>query len=177
MTTAWGPPRPPASSLNLFFDVRSSPYFVKDDRNFILYQTAAQFPILQGLSLVDVYLSRGHSVEPHWHPNANELLYTIQGEIVEYVLNPYTLELLGYRVGPQQSVYIPWGWWHWTIALTDDVRLVVTFDNNRFESIYGSDILRKTPPETIQAVYGLNAAQWAEVVRPLRQTVVIGPPG
>ncbi|WP_332699007.1 cupin domain-containing protein [Halalkalibacter lacteus] len=176
MKTAGGQIDYSSPSLNLSFDLRPSPYFVKDDWNFILYQTVKQLPVLQGLSLADVYLSRGHSIEPHWHPNANELLYMIQGEIVEYILNPYTNQLLSYRVGPQQSVYIPMGWWHWTIATTDHTRLVVSFDNNDFGIIYGSDILRMTPPEVFQMVYGINATQWAEVIKPIDQTVIIGPP-
>ncbi|WP_234410528.1 cupin domain-containing protein [Caldalkalibacillus mannanilyticus] len=163
-------------SLNLSFDLRTSPYFVKDDQNFILYQTAKQLPVIQGLSLVDLYLSKGHGIEPHYHPNANELLYLIQGGIIEYVLNPFTLQLLTYRIGPHQSVYIPMGWWHWTIAVMDHTRLVVSFDNKEFDIVYGSDILRKTPPEVFQMMYGINATQWAEVIEPIDQTVIIGPP-
>ncbi|WP_072331321.1 MULTISPECIES: cupin domain-containing protein [unclassified Paenibacillus] len=165
-----------SSSWNLFFDLRTSPYFVKNERNFIYYQTAKQLPVMRGLSLVDISLSKGHSIEPHWHPNANELLYVFQGEIIESVLDPFTLQLLNYRVGPQQSVYIPMGWWHWTTAITDHCRLVASFDQNNFESVYGSDILRKTPPEVFRIVYGLNAAQWAEAIEPIDQTVIIGPP-
>lgn len=176
MSTSSNPIDLSSPFLNLSFDLRTSPYFVKNERNFVLYQTAEQLPVIQGLSLVDVYLSKGHSIEPHWHPNANELLYMVQGEIVEYVLNPFTLQLLTYRVGPHQSVYIPMGWWHWTIAVTDGARLVVSFDNKEFEIIYGSDILRKTPPEVLQMVYGINAAQWAEVIKPIDQTIIIGPP-
>lgn len=176
MTGAGDPIDYSSPLLNLSFDLRSSPYKVKDDRNFILYQTSKQLPVMKGLSLVDVFLSKGHSIEPHWHPNANELLYMIQGEIVESILNPFTLQLLSYRVGPQQSVYIPMGWWHWTIAVKDHTRFVVSFDNNDFESIYGSDILRKTPSEVFQIVYGINGAQWAEIIKPIDQTVIIGPP-
>ncbi|WP_248924083.1 cupin domain-containing protein [Paenibacillus hamazuiensis] len=176
MTTANDQTSYSSSSLNLSFDLRSSPYFVKDDRNFILYQTAKQLPVIQGLSLVDVFLSKGHSIEPHWHPNANELLYMIQGEIVESILNPFTLQVLSYRVGPLQSVYIPTGWWHWTIAVTDQTRFVVSFDNKDFQIIYGSDVLRKTPPEVLQIVYGIHAPQWTEAVKPVDQTVIIGPP-
>ncbi|SDZ57415.1 Cupin [Evansella caseinilytica] len=161
--------------LNLSFNVGSSPYFVRDERNFVLYQTVKHLPAMQGLSLADVFLDRGHSIEPHWHPNANELLYMVNGEIVEYIFNPFTSQLLHYRLGPQQSVYIPMGWWHWTIAITDRTRFVATFDNKEFEVTYGSDILRKTPPEVFQMVYGIDAAQWANVIRPINQTVVIGP--
>ncbi|AEI39684.1 hypothetical protein KNP414_01116 [Paenibacillus mucilaginosus KNP414] len=53
---------------------------------------------------------------------------------------------------------------------------MVSFDNQEFDVIYGSDVLRKTPPEVIQMIYGIKAAQWAEVIKPIDKTVIIGPP-
>jgi quercetin dioxygenase-like cupin family protein len=165
-----------SSSLNLSFDLKSAPYFQKNSQNFILQQTAKQFPVMQNLSVFDVYLSREHSVEAHWHPNANELAYMIQGEADVSMLNPFTLQVLSYRVKPPQTVYIPMGWWHWAFAVTDHTHLLAIFDNNSAQVVYGSDILRKTPTEVFQAIYGVNAAQLAEVLKPIDQTVTIGPP-
>ncbi|TYP79200.1 cupin domain-containing protein [Paenibacillus methanolicus] len=176
MTTEGKPNEYSSPSLDLSFDMRASPYFVKDDRNFILYQTSKQLPVMRNLSLVEVGLSKGHSVEPHWHPNANELLFVAEGEIVEAMFNPFTEQILRYRLGPSQTVYIPMGWWHWTLAVADQSRLVVSFDHGAFEAIYGSDILRKTPPEVLQAVYDVNPEAWMEAVKPISQTVIIGPP-
>jgi oxalate decarboxylase/phosphoglucose isomerase-like protein (cupin superfamily) len=165
-----------SSSLNLSYDLKNTPYFRKNSQNFILQQTAKQFPVLENLSIFDVYLSSGHSIEAHWHPNANELAYMIQGEAVVSILNPFTLNVLSYRVKSPQTVYIPKGWWHWALAVTDHTHLLAIFDNNFTQSIYGSDILRKTSPEVFQAIYGVNAAQLAEVLKPIDQTVIIGPP-
>ncbi|MFM9277178.1 cupin domain-containing protein [Paenibacillus jiagnxiensis] len=106
-------------SLNLSFDLRAKPFFVQNPQNFILQQFAEQLPVMQNLSLLDIYLSKGHSVEAHWHPNAAELVYVIQGEADISVLNPFTLQILSYRVKPPQTVYIPMGWWHWEIATRD----------------------------------------------------------
>lgn len=166
----------PSPPLNLFFDIRSAPFFVYDQQNYIYYQTSRQLPAMQSLSLFDVYLSSGHSIEPHWHPNANELIYMIQGEIVESVFNPYTKQVQSYRVRPQQTVYIPMGWWHWTIAMAEHTHFTASFDNPAAEIIYGSDVLRLTPPEVFQLAYGIDSAKWAETISPIRQTVVIGPP-
>ncbi|WP_232278796.1 cupin domain-containing protein [Paenibacillus sp. 481] len=131
---------------------------------------------MQNLGLLDIYLSKGNSVEAHWHPNAAELVYVIQGEAVVSILNPFTLQILTYRVKPPQTVYIPMGWWHWEIALTDHVHLLAIFDNHAAQTVFGSDVLRKTPPEVFQLIYGVNAAQLAEVLKPINQTVIIGPP-
>ncbi|MCR8843576.1 cupin domain-containing protein [Paenibacillus sp. SC116] len=163
-------------SLNLSFDLRSAPFYQKNDQNFILQQFQKQLPVMQNLGLLDIYLSRGNSVEAHWHPNAAELVYVIQGEAVVSILNPFTLQVLTYRVKPPQTVYIPMGWWHWEIALTDRTHLLAIFDNSAAQTVFGSDVLRKTPPEVFQIIYGVNAAQLAEVLKPITQTVIIGPP-
>jgi quercetin dioxygenase-like cupin family protein len=163
-------------SLNLSFDLSQATYFKQNEQNFILQQFAAQLPVMQNLGLLDIYLSRGHSVEPHWHPNAAELVYVVQGEAIITILNPFTLQLLSYQVKPPQTVYIPMGWWHWEIANADQTHLLAIFDNNAAQAVFGSDVLRKTPPEVFQLVYGVNATQLAQVLKPIDQTVVIGPP-
>jgi hypothetical protein len=149
-------------SLNLSFDIRSAPYYVKDNQNFIFQQLAGQTPFLQSLGVFDVYLSAGHSIEPHWHPNANEIIYMIQGEMIESVLNPCTLQVLSYRLRPQQT------------ASMDNTHFTATFDNSNVGIIFGSDVLRMTPPAVFQAVYGVDARQLAEVLRPIDRTVIIG---
>ncbi len=165
-----------SSALNLAFDLRTAPFFRKNSQNFILQQTVEQMPVMQNLSVFDVYMSRGHSVEAHWHPNANELLYTVSGEAIVSMLNPFTQQVLSYRVTPPQTVYIPQAWWHWAFAATDQTHLLAIFDNNATQAIYGSDVLRKTPPVVFQAIYGVNASQLAEVLSPINQRVIMGPP-
>jgi oxalate decarboxylase/phosphoglucose isomerase-like protein (cupin superfamily) len=163
-------------SLNLSFDLSTSLLFQQNSQNFILQQFAKQLPVMQNLGLLDVYLSKGHSVEAHWHPNASELQYVVQGEVAVSILNPLSRQILSYRVKPAQTAYIPMGWWHWQTATMDNTHFVAVFDNNATQIVFGSDILRKTPPEVFQMIYGVNAAQLADVLKPIDQTVVIGPP-
>lgn len=163
-------------SLNLSFNLRATPFFVQNPENFILQQFAGQLPVMQNLGLLDIYLSKGHSVEAHWHPNAAELVYAIQGEADISILNPFTLQILSYRIKPPQTVYIPMGWWHWEIATMDQTHLLAIFDNHEAQVVFGSDVLRRTPPEVFQKIYGVNASQLSEVLKPIDQTVVIGPP-
>lgn len=165
-----------SAQLNLAFDLTTSPFYLKNNQNFILQQFAPQTPFLQNLGLLDIYLNKGNSVEAHWHPNAAELVYVIQGEAVISILNPFTLQVMTYRVKPPQTVYIPMGWWHWEIATMDHTHLLAIFDNNAAQVIFGSDILRMTPPEVFHIIYGIDPVQFKEAIQPIQQTVVIGPP-
>jgi oxalate decarboxylase/phosphoglucose isomerase-like protein (cupin superfamily) len=162
--------------LILAFDMRQGLFYQQNEQNFILQQFAGQMPVMQNLGLLDIYLSQGHSVEPHWHPNSVELVYMIQGEAIISILNPFTLQVLTYQVKPPQTVFIPMGWWHWEIAACDNTHILAIFDNNAAQTVFGSDVLRKTPPEVFQLVYGVNAAQIAQALAPINNTVIIGPP-
>ncbi|WP_369125276.1 cupin domain-containing protein [Alicyclobacillus fastidiosus] len=69
------------------------------------------------LSLGDLYLTKGHMREPHWHPNADELDYVISGEVTVSILDPNTLQVCNYRLKPGQVTLIPKRWFHWIIQI------------------------------------------------------------
>ncbi|WP_420491089.1 cupin domain-containing protein [Neobacillus vireti] len=162
-------------SSNLFFDSRESVFFKRNSENIIFQVTSAQLPVLRNIGLDNIFLSRDHILEPHWHPNAAELDYVVSGEAIISVLDPFTPQLLTYRVKPGDVVFIPINWWHWIISITEEAHIVAIYDNEQRENIFGSDILRKTPPEVFQLAYGVNAEKLAKVLAPITKTVVIGP--
>lgn len=165
-----------AATSNLSYDLNNTVFFKRDSSNFILPLTGQQLPALSNLGLLDIYLSKGHTVEPHWHPNAAELVYAIQGEFIVSVLNTYTMQLQTYRIKPPQVVFIPQGWWHWEIALTDHGHLLAIFDNSSFTTVFGAELLKKTPPGVFQLNYCINGEQLEQVLLPITEPVIIGPP-
>lgn len=56
--------------------------FVKNQDNFINGLRIEQLHIIGNMYLLDVFLSTGNVVEPHYHSNASELIYCITGETV-----------------------------------------------------------------------------------------------
>ena len=162
-------------SSNLCFDSKKSVFFRRNAENIILQVTSLQLPIMKNIGLDNIFLSKDHILEPHWHPNAAELDYVVSGEAVISVLDPITPQLLTYRVKPGDVVFIPINWWHWMISITDEANIVAVYDNEHRQNVFGSDVLRKTPPEVFQLAYGVNAEQLAKILKPITQTVIIGP--
>ncbi|CAM2916917.1 cupin domain-containing protein [Paenibacillus sediminis] len=160
---------------NLMFEVKSNTLYRRDEKNVAYEVTSTQLPAMQGVALADLFLTKNHIREPHWHPNAGELDYIISGEVIVAVFDPFSLQLLTYSAKPGQVVFIPMGWWHWITAVSDEAHLIVIFNNSLPESIEGSDVLRFTPTHVFQLAYSVNPQQMKQALSPIQQSVVIGP--
>ncbi|UOQ84349.1 cupin domain-containing protein [Gracilibacillus salinarum] len=162
-------------ALQFTFDVNDSPFFVQDNQNYINIVGQKQMNTLKNLSLLDIFLSNQHIVEPHYHQNASELVYCISGSALVAILNPDTKQLMQFQITPGQVANVPQGWWHYEIALTDHTHLLAIFDAPNPEVILGSDLLRLTPPEVMAYTYGLNQQLWQQAVAPIQSSTYIGP--
>ncbi|MGG1658820.1 cupin domain-containing protein [Brevibacillus sp. NRS-1366] len=163
-------------STQFTYDLRNNLFFKKDEWNYIDSLSINQLNTLGNVSLLDIYLSFGNVVEPHIHQNASELVYCISGEAVVSIINPFTNQLLNFTIRPAQVANVPQGWWHYEIANTDNTHLLAIFDAPIPEVIFGSDILRLTPPSIWAHTYCLDEAKVRETFAPITNTVVIGPP-
>jgi oxalate decarboxylase/phosphoglucose isomerase-like protein (cupin superfamily) len=161
---------------NLFFDSRENILFKRNDKNIAYEVTSTQLPAMVGGAFVDLFLTKGHMREPHWHPNAWELDVIVSGETITSILDPDTKQLHNYQAKAGQVVFIPMGWWHWITPATEEAHLHLFFNNEQPENANGSDMLRLTPPEVFEAAYNVNAKQLAEALAPISDSVVIGPP-
>lgn len=56
---------------NLFFDSRENIFFKRDDKNIAYEVTSTQLPAMIGGAFVDLFMTKGHMREPHWHPLGN----------------------------------------------------------------------------------------------------------
>ncbi len=157
-------------------DVNKSPFFKKDDQNFINILSKQQLNTLQGLSMLDIFLSKDSIIEPHYHPNASELTYCVSGSATVSLMNPYKKKFHHYRITTGQVVNVPQGWWHYEIAHSDDTHLQGIFNADTPEVILGSDLLTATPPEVFAYTYGLDEDQWKAVIANIQPSTLIGPP-
>lgn len=163
-------------STQFTYDLNNNPLFRKDSRNYINELSIMQLNTLGNVSLLDIFLSISNIVEPHYHQNASELVYCISGSAVVSLINPFTNELLNFPITSGQIANVPQGWWHYEIASVDNTHLLAIFDAPIPETIFGSDILRLTPPSILAHTYCLNEAKVKDTLAPIQSTVVIGPP-
>jgi quercetin dioxygenase-like cupin family protein len=158
------------------YDLNNNLFFKKDPYNYINLLSVKQLNTLGNNSLLDIFLSRGNVVEPHYHQNAAELVYCISGAAEVAIMNPFTNQFLHFYVKPGQVANVPQGWWHYEIALEDNTHLLAIFDAQTPEVIFGSDILRLTPTNVLAYTYCLDETKLKESLAPIKQTVILGPP-
>lgn len=163
-------------SVAFSYDVNNSLLYKKDDRNYVNILSRKQLNTLGNTSLLDIYLSTGNVIEPHYHQNASELVYCVTGAAVVSIINPFTNQLHHYPITPGLVANVPQGWWHYEIATVDNTHLLAIFDAPIPEVIFGSDILRLTPADILAHTYCLDEEMVKETLAPITGQVFIGPP-
>ncbi|MCJ8012913.1 cupin domain-containing protein [Paenibacillus sp. KQZ6P-2] len=162
-------------SLNLSADSNEVVNYRRDPKNYITQLFAAQLPAV-GTGFFNVYMSQGIMINPHWHTNVDELIVVITGEVMTSVFNPFTQQLMTYRLKPGQVSKFPKGWFHWLVSLTDNTFIMAIFDQPTPDIVYASDFLRFTPKEIMNRAYCVNPEEYAKTVAPITQSVILGPP-
>ncbi|MFT8320243.1 MAG: cupin domain-containing protein [Bacillus sp. (in: firmicutes)] len=166
---------PYSPSFQLFGDSTKVVNYQRDAHNYITQLFASQLPAVQ-TSFFNVHMSQGIIVQPHWHTNVTELVFLISGEVMASVFNPYSRKLMTYKLKPGQVSQFPKGWFHWIIALTQNVHLLTIFDQPTPDIVYGSDFLRFVPTEVLNRAYCVQEDYYEKAVAPLNESVILGPP-
>jgi oxalate decarboxylase len=73
--------------------------------------SAAELPILRGISLASLYVEPGAFREPHWHANASELGYCVRGELLVTILADPNRHS-AFTISPGQMFFVPSGALH-----------------------------------------------------------------
>lgn len=162
--------------VQYFFDINKNRLKTRNAENFINRLGRENLNTLGNVSLLDIYLSKGRVIEPHYHQNASELVYCITGTARVSLINPFNNVITNVTITPGQVANIPQGWWHWEVALEDGTHLLAIFDAPYPECIFGSDILTKTQIEVLAHTYCLDPELLRKTLKPLdNQTIIIGP--
>jgi oxalate decarboxylase len=94
-----------------------------------------QLPILKGMSLSLLILNPKGVREPHWHPNANELSYCIEGNALITIFSPNAGHDT-FTVKAGEIAFVPMGYLHHIENIGDTpLKMLVCFDNENAEDL------------------------------------------
>jgi oxalate decarboxylase len=78
-----------------------------------------EFARLDGMSFLPLYVNAGGVREPHWHPNAAELIY-VRGGQAEIGLVTADGELEQFTIGAGDVAFFPLSWFHYVASVGEE---------------------------------------------------------
>jgi len=120
------------------------------------------FPALAGnaLAVYLVTLEPGAVRIPHWHPDASELDYCLQGK-AQFGLSSPGGEWESFDLEPGQISLIPQGWFHYFQNTGGDpLRMLVVFNNSDPNDIGISIGFQAIPPDVLGTTFGVPAERF-----------------
>jgi oxalate decarboxylase len=140
------------------FNLEGIPPQVQTAGGTVALGNANTFPILNGLACYSLRLNPNGIREPHWHPNAAELDYVIEGRARMTILSPGG-SVDTFEVSPGQIVLIPPAYFHY-IENPDSINnmhFAVFFGHEKPEDIGISGALSAYSNEVLAAVFNLDS--------------------
>lgn len=126
--------------------------------------TKENFPILRGMGLSLLVLQPKGVREPHWHPNANELSYCLEGKALMTIFSPgATHDTL--MIEPGTLSFVPMGSIHHIENLGDGpLRMLVCFNHEQPEDINLSSSIAAMPHHILANTFQLDSSFFAGLV-------------
>lgn len=126
--------------------------------------TAMNFPISKGLAGVSMFLKPGGLRELHWHANAAEWSYVIEGHCRVTVIDPEGRSEIK-DFGPGDVWYFPRGHGHSIQGLgNEQCHFILVFDSgyfSEFATFSLSDWIAQTPKEVLSKQFNLPVSAFA----------------
>ena|ERR1700694_447776 len=124
---------PPPNTFK--FDLAGARPSISEHGNTIREANQNDFPVLagNGVAFFMIDMKPGALRIPHWHPNAWELDYCLQGEAEFWIVGPDNARKIVkqvVRIKPGQLFFIPQGWFHAIKNVSNtDLKLLLTFNS------------------------------------------------
>ncbi|MCB1149446.1 MAG: cupin domain-containing protein, partial [Chlamydiia bacterium] len=113
------------------------------------------FPMLQGMSLYKLRLEKGAAREPHWHANADELGYCLQGKaLVIFYASGNVRE--AFLVEKGDVFFIPSGALHTLVNVgSEPAEFILQFSNEKPKDFALSTSFHMFTPEVLGNTWGV----------------------
>lgn len=134
------------------------------------------FPILSGsnLSLFSLIMKPNGIREPHWHPNASELGYVLDGLARLIILNPGG-NVDTFEIGPGEIYFVPMGFFHYIENLDSNknMHFAIFFGSDNPGDIGISGSLSAYSNEVLGATFNLDPSYFTNLPRVSQDVLVV----
>jgi oxalate decarboxylase len=118
--------------------------------------SSKEIPHLDGITVFSLRAVPHALREPHWHPNAGELNYCVQGTAQIGITSPAGKHEI-FEVRPGDVAYIPPGYFHYIASITDEpMYFLIFFSSVKPDHIDISQTFDYFPREIIAASFGME---------------------
>jgi oxalate decarboxylase len=139
---------------------------------------ADNFPVLtgMGMAMYVLRLEKGGVREPHWHPNASELSYCIEGQSAMTIFSPGDNHDT-FTIKPGEMTYVPQGYIHDIQNVGDEeAKFVIAFNNELPQDLGISGSVGWIANRVMDATFGIKPPGFFHTLNyKVLQDVVIAP--
>jgi oxalate decarboxylase len=136
---------------------------------------ADNFPILKGMALYMLRLDRDGIREPHWHPNAAELSYCINGRALMTIFSPDAGHDT-FTVDPGEIVFVPRGYMHHIENISiEETKFVLAFNHENPEDLGITGSVRSVPDRILDTTFNIRSKFFSQFKKKeYSQDILIG---
>ncbi|MGN6822627.1 MAG: cupin domain-containing protein [Candidatus Nitrosocosmicus sp.] len=158
------------------FNVEGIPPQIQTPGGTVAKANTNTFPILNGsnLSLFSLIMKPDGIREPHWHPNASELGYVLDGLARLIVLNP-SGNVDTFEIGPGDIYFVPTGFFHYIENLdrNRNMHFAIFFGSDNPGDIGISGSLSAYSNEVLGATFNLDSSYFNKLPRVSQDVLVV----
>jgi oxalate decarboxylase len=133
---------------------------------------ANNFPILKGIAIYTLRLEKGGVLEPHWHPNADELGFCLVGRALMTIFSPGAGHDT-FTVDPGEIVFVPRGYIHHIENIHEgDTKFAIAFNHEHPEDIGISGSTSAMTDTVLAATFGLSSEYFRSFTRSAKDLLI-----
>jgi len=124
------------------------------------------------MALATILLKKRGVREPHWHPNANEMTYCIEGKALISIFSPGNTHDT-FTLSKGEVVYFPKGYIHHIENIhSGDSRFLLAYDQHLPEDLDLSESLASMPAHALAATFGTKEEGFQKIKKQAKDTFI-----
>jgi oxalate decarboxylase len=125
--------------------------------------TQQNIPSLKGMAIYSLRIDPGCLRELHWHPNAGELGYCLQGQGTMGIFSPAG-DYATFDIGVGSVSFVPKGYFHYIRNTgTETLWVIAGFTNETPDHLDFSETLAYVPREFLAETFGVSTAAFPDL--------------